>query len=298
MYDYEWFFAPWTNRVDPAVARRINLDPNERAVYYPRRGFDMWGTRYFILPGIAVANNPDRGIAALTSDTERIYPRPDAFDGPDGARLRDRQLRGEDVQILRNRNALPRAWVVHNARFSAPIEGLGREKRKAPMEEMLYMADPLWYDPDRHAEDPRSVAWLELAEPHRLSHFVPGGPTGASEAVTVRPAGPRRVELDVALERPGIVVLADIFYPGWTLTIDDKPAPILRANRMMRGAAVESGRHRLVYEYHPNSFAVGRVISLLGVIALGGIVAWSRRGTRPPRESASRQVADRAQLAR
>ncbi len=166
------------------------------------------------------------------------------------------------------------------------------------MEEMLYNADPLWNDPDRHAEDPRSVAWMELARPDTLTHFLPGGPTPTSEAVAVRPAGPRRVELDVALERPGIVVLADIFYPGWTLTIDDKPAPILRANRIMRGAAVESGRHRLVYEYHPNSFAVGRLVSLLGLVALGGLVAWSRRGTRPSRETASRQVADRVQLAR
>ena len=251
LYDYEWFFAPWTNKVDPSIAHRLGVDPKERVVYYPRRGFDLWGTRYFILPGIPIHNNPDRGIASFTTNAERIYPPPGAFEGPEGAKLREQQARTEDLQILRNRDAMPRAWVVHGGRVGRPIEGLSRAERAAPMEEMLYMADPLWYDPDRHAEDPRTVAWLEVADTGTLRRFLPGGPTAASEAVTVREVGPTRVELDVTLERPGIVVLADVFYPGWTLTIDDKPAPVLRANRMMRGAAVEAGPRHLVYEYRP-----------------------------------------------
>jgi uncharacterized membrane protein YfhO len=59
-----------------------------------------------------------------------------------------------------------------------------------------------------------------------------------------------------------------VYYPGWELAIDGKPAPIHVVNRLMRGAAVPAGTHRLVYSYAPRSFLVGRVVSILGVVVL------------------------------
>ena len=88
---------------------------------------------------------------------------------------------------------------------------------------------------------------------------------------------PDRVELEATLQRPGIVVLADVYYPGWTLTIDGQAAPVYRANRMMRGAAVSAGRHTLVYTYRPASFRVGLVVSCLGLTALGGLAFWGAK---------------------
>ena len=79
---------------------------------------------------------------------------------------------------------------------------------------------------------------------------------------------PEQAVLDVRLDSPGLVVLADVDYPGWELTIDGKPAPIYRVNGVMRGAAVSSGRHRLVYTYAPRSFKIGRIVSITGVAAL------------------------------
>ncbi len=77
---------------------------------------------------------------------------------------------------------------------------------------------------------------------------------------------------------PGLVILADVYYPGWELTIDGKPAPIYVVNRLMRGAAVPAGTHRLVYSYTPRSFLVGRAGSILGlgVLALFGIACTLR----------------------
>ena len=73
------------------------------------------------------------------------------------------------------------------------------------------------------------------------------------------------------------MVLADVFYPGWELTIDGRPAPIYRTNRAMRGAAVPSGPHRLVYTYRPGSVRLGALISGFGVLAALGLGFWSRR---------------------
>ena len=89
--------------------------------------------------------------------------------------------------------------------------------------------------------------------------------------MTVNRYEPQRVELTARLERPGVVVLADVYYPGWTLTIDGRPAPLYRANRMMRGAATASGTHTLVYTFQPRSFYVGLALSAVGLASLAGL---------------------------
>ncbi|MGO9846361.1 MAG: YfhO family protein [Methylocella sp.] len=88
-----------------------------------------------------------------------------------------------------------------------------------------------------------------------------------------------------------MVILADTYYPGWRLTIDGKPAPILRANRMMRGAAVRAGVHRLVYTYEPSSFRIGLIVSLAGAIVLLALV-WSPASVRSRMRSAATSEQD------
>jgi hypothetical protein len=112
-------------------------------------------------------------------------------------------------------------------------------------------------------------------------------PVEPGESVTVTRHDPQRVELRGVLTRPGLVVPADTFYPGWALTVDGRPAPILRTNHLMRGAAVEAGEHTLVYVYDPLSFKLGLAASLVGlagsVVLLARPVVRRRRGeTSPP----------------
>jgi len=95
-----------------------------------------------------------------------------------------------------------------------------------------------------------------------LAAHVEGTEPDRTETVTFASYEPQRVEIEARLRHPGIVILADVFYPGWTLTIDGQPAEILRTNRLMRGAAVRAGIHRLVYTYAPHSFRLGGLISL------------------------------------
>jgi hypothetical protein len=180
-------------------------------------------------------------------------------------------IRDEDWQLLRNRAAYPRAWIVHKARFSKPVRSLAFEDRGEMMKEILFAADAFWYEPGRRVYDPHVVAWIETDDFRRLADHVRGRPgPDPGEAVTVTRYEPQRVEREARLERPGIVILADCHYPGWTLAIAGRPAPILRANRLMRGAAVRAGTHKLVYIYNPLSFRLGGVISLVSsVLALG-----------------------------
>lgn len=136
------------------------------------------------------------------------------------------------------------------------------------MLEMIYADDPIWHDARMATFDPRVFTWLDNDKQNELARYLTGGPPRPTETVEVNYPSPQRVELAASLDSPGIVILSDVFYPGWELTIDGRPAPIYKVNRLMRGAAVEGGTHRLVYSYHPRSFRIGRIGTAIGLAAL------------------------------
>ncbi len=151
------------------------------------------------------------------------------------------------------------------------------------MDEILYQDDELWHVEGRKVHDPRVLAWLEVdpADRTSIARSLSGAVPEPSETVAIDRYEPQRVELTAHLESPGLVVFADVYYPGWELTIDGLSSRILRANRAMRGALVSAGTHRLVYSYHPASVRVGAVLSALGLMAF---VVLLKRPAGPARD--------------
>lgn len=265
LFDNMFFFSPFMRRLRANGAEVLNAPVGAEVVYFPRRGFDLWNSRYFILPIFPGGWKDEfRGYAAFLPNTSPVYPRPDQLEQmTDDQR---RQVEREDFQILRNEQAFPRAWVVHKFRFVEPIRGMRKRDRIPVMNEILYPNDTFWSDPNLNLFDPREMAWVETEDRQALAPFHTGGPPLPGEKVEVFEENPSRTILRARLERPGIVVLAETHYPGWRLTIDGQPAPILRVNRMMRGAAVPSGDHELVYSFQPRSFLLGSLITAVGLV--------------------------------
>jgi hypothetical protein len=269
LYDYWFFFAPFYSNHSEATRQLLKLAPGEKAVYFPRRGYDMWNSRYFVMPA-AIKNDEYRGFYSFLSDTEVVHPpvlKPTAR-GEAESEARASWLLNEDWQVVWNRRAMPRAWVVHEVRFQKPILGLNRADRQRPMEEILYQADELWYNPARTAVDPKQIAWIETDESLPLRDFAPGGPANPSEAPRFLRYEPQRVEIEVNLDRPGFLVLADVYYPGWDLEVDGEPRTTLRANRVMRGVALGPGPHRVSFSYRPKSLRQGAILSVVGLFGL------------------------------
>ncbi len=275
LYDYEWYYGGFLRKIrSEEMARSLGVELGKEVVYFPRRTFNMWNTRYFILPMFPNGWRDEyRGFATFLQESERIFPEPEKFRRPEAKQAAQEWIENHDFQIRRNLEEHPRAWVVHNARTLAPLTGLAPEERKTAMQEIVYSDDRFWHDPTLQAYDPLQLAWVEQDQFPELAPYLPDQQRGSrrrSETVKVSYPSPQRAEIEATLERPGLVVLADVFYPGWTLTIDGTPAPIYQVNRLMRGAAVQAGNHRLVYTYFPGSFRVGRVVSLscLGLLAV------------------------------
>jgi hypothetical protein len=117
--------------------------------------------------------------------------------------------------------------------------------------------------------------------------------TGAAVADTTTLVRRQRFTLseivyEVRTDRPRLLVFSEVYYPhGWTATVDDAPAPILRADMLLRAVPVPSGRHLVRLQFDPPSHRTGVRVSVisallvyLATIALAGLL-WYRRGHRP-----------------
>jgi hypothetical protein len=264
--DFEPFFRDFLVAIKtPEAARMLGVGIGQRVVYYPRRSLDIWNTRYFVIPGDPHGWREEyRGFASLLFGSRRIYPTRDSPRNSHVESLSREWVDRRDVQVFRNLQELPRAWVVHDVRW---VES-SRSARENALREILFANDPLWHDPTRRTFDPRSIAWVDIDKQAELSLFLSGQAPTPAETVNVTYPTPQRAELEASLESPGLVILSDIDYPGWNLTIDGKAAPIYRVNRMMRGAALPAGIHKLVYTYDPSSFRAGLILSIFGLVAL------------------------------
>ena len=69
-------------------------------------------------------------------------------------------------------------------------------------------------------------------------------------------------DIEASLESPGILVLADSFYPGWRVFINGQEGKILRANYFFRGVRLPAGEHRVEFRYEPRWFMWGLFISI------------------------------------
>jgi hypothetical protein len=270
---YTQFFTTFYLRVpDGRAASILGVPAGEPIVYFSRRAYDLWNTRYMIVPFDANGwREPSRSSAPFLFQANLIYPPPDSFTGPEAADRARQWAETRDFRVVRNLVEFPRAWVVHRVREAAPDSERLRDRRNRTLAEIRYNPDPVWNDASRSAYDPHQLAWISRDDLPAIRPYLSGRITGPSETVHVSYPAPEHAVLDVSLDSPGLVILADVDYPGWKLTIDGKPAPIYRANLMMRAAAVRAGRHRLEYTYDPASFKIGGVVSIAGLLVLLGL---------------------------
>ena len=79
---------------------------------------------------------------------------------------------------------------------------------------------------------------------------------------------PNEMHYKVQSEAGGVVVFSEIYYPGWTATIDGNEAELGRANYVLRALRVPAGEHEIVMEFRPASVSATDSVAFL---AIGGI---------------------------
>ena len=98
---------------------------------------------------------------------------------------------------------------------------------------------------------------------------------------------PNRLTYDVNSETGGIVVFSEVYYPGWTATIDGKPAEVGRADYILRALQMPAGNHKVELIFEPKSVNTTETIAYIAyavlfiVIAIGIFLEHRKRKATP-----------------
>lgn len=170
---------------------------------------------------------------------------------------------------------LPRAWIVHHVEALPVLKTRHLADVDQRTRDVLFPPSP--NSNHRPARDFLASAVVETD----LSLDLPQleAPVRGEECRVVG-YGLDRVQIEATLTAPGLVVLSDLFAPGWSATVetDGQPrsVPILRTNRVCRGVWLPPGKHRIEMVYRPPRFYAGAWISGIGwaaVVIFAGLTA-------------------------
>ena len=90
----------------------------------------------------------------------------------------------------------------------------------------------------------------------------------STSTVTLTKYEPNELHYDVNSKNGGVVVFSEIYYPGWSCTVDGQPVEIGRANYVLRAIQVKPGQHKVVMEFRPKSLATTEAIAYIALIVL------------------------------
>ncbi len=97
------------------------------------------------------------------------------------------------------------------------------------------------------------------------------GQTAANDStasVVLTKYEPNSLTYTINSAKGGVVVFSEIYYPGWTATIDGQPAELGRVNYILRALNVKAGKHEVVLEFHPSSISTTETIAYVALVAL------------------------------
>jgi hypothetical protein len=186
---------------------------------------DLLNVRYIVVPGTVPPGRPD--LFHLWQRYPVVFV-------------------GDDLRVLERPSALPRAWIVHEARTvpdDAALAALAAGE-----------------------VDPTQVALLAEELP-ALS--APANP--AADAVTVEREDGNGLTLTTTTDAAGLLTLSEVYDPGWNAYVDGERVDLLRANYTFRAVPIPAGTHSVELRYEPESLRYGLAISIATALLLAAI---------------------------
>jgi hypothetical protein len=144
------------------------------------------------------------------------------------------------IDVHLNTRALPRAWLVYRTQPVASYEEAWRRIQ----------------NPDFRPEE---IAVVENGP------LLDGQGSGRIEVLSY---GPNDVRLAVHTDAPALLVLSDVYYPGWGGYVDGADAPIYRTDATFRGVMVPAGSHQVRMRFWPRSLRIGLGLAVVGLVVL------------------------------
>ncbi len=160
------------------------------------------------------------------------------------------------LRLVASASYRPRAFIVYDVRTV-----------QSESELLALLASPEF--------DHRTTAVID--QPTSLEFPAPAGtPTGSVSIVAYHN---EEISLRTETSHDGLLVLSEIYYPGWKAYVDDVETEILRTDYNLRGIPVKKGSKNVIVRFEPQSFASGLKISFatLAILLVGLVVTFKQR---------------------
>jgi hypothetical protein len=172
--------------------------------------------------------------------------------------------------IHTNPGVLPRIFTIDRVLFSSEEEQLN-QLVSGDLRHAVYMTS---------APGITSATLNEADDP--IAHFTHLQNT--NRIVQFNSDNPNQIEVDIDVSVAAMLVLTELWYPGWNAIVDSKPAEVYRVNYCQRGVWLDEGKHQVRFYFRPKMWQLGRNISYVTIALLLTVFAMTivndRRGVK------------------
>ncbi len=153
------------------------------------------------------------------------------------------------VAVFENKRVLPRAFIV-------PASGIEVVPDVGPQFERL----------KNSSFDPTQTVILSQPLLERVyEHTTPPSP---ENGVVIEESSVNGYRFRVQSREKALLVVSQIYYPGWHATVDGERVPVVPADYALTGIPVPAGSHEVHFVFDPGSFKIGLAITILSIIVL------------------------------
>lgn len=86
--------------------------------------------------------------------------------------------------------------------------------------------------------------------------------------VRIKSYEPNQLAYEVETGKGGVVVFSEIYYPGWTATVDGVEQELGRVDYVLRALQVKPGKHEIVLSFFPKSITTTETIAYIALAIL------------------------------
>ena len=173
---------------------------------------------------------------------------------------------GTSARVYENSSVLPRVWSVNRA------------TKADNLDEVFSRISKSSFDPRKEVvlqEESDSFRSFPLG-----SSAIPG--TDDSDTLNFEQLSRNRFRVEREGTSAALLVVSQIWYPGWTATVNGVPRPVKRAYGVLMGVFVEAGTSEVQFTYRPTYFywALGLTIFAAFTLILAAVLVGYERMQR------------------
>ncbi|PIN28689.1 YfhO family protein [Prevotella intermedia] len=181
--------------------------------------------------------------------------------------------KGGVMSEVDGRKVFPVLNMLNAKYFIVPLQGNATTQLQNPYAQGNgWFVDKLTYVADANAEY-AEVGKIDVSHEAVADKKFEAvlGQTAANDStatVVLTKYEPNSLTYTVNSAKGGVVVFSEVYYPGWSATIDGQPAELGRVNYILRALNVKAGKHEVVLEFHPSSISTTETIAYVALVAL------------------------------